>query len=260
MSSTRETVEECPACPSGDVQVDTDLAAGICQECGFVVDAKTPEVDQDGLQSEEKPLGEETDIPSKTDWQDEISIRDPTEETLVETIETADKYASDLLVAEKEQVRTAELVTEGWKRNFVHGRTPAATAAAALLAACREVERPIPVGAIARETDLSRSKIHTTYSALVDSLDLQIDSPQPEGYVPYLSKRLDVSGEESDRAIKLLANCENIGGNPVGIAAAAIYIATNSTSDGITYAEAADVAELTKETVWKRAQDLKNSG
>ena len=138
----------------------------------------------------------------------------------------------------------------------MHGRQEDAVLGACIYVACREHRNPRPVAAVSAVLNVNAPTINSTYRKLKRGLERRIRVATPEDYVPYLIDQLSLSDEMVADAIHILNESQDIAGNPVGIAAAALYLAANAGDETITYREAGQAAGVTKETVWRQVDTI----
>lgn len=250
---------ECPLCGAEAVDDDIEFAPGVCSECGFVVKNRNQSADLDQI----RPVDDPESLPSPKPSEEEnqaLEVRDSSEENLVELLSMTETLGETLLVSSEGQIRAGEVVTEAWRRNILHGRSMSAGAGAAVHAACRELEHPRPARRIADAVEINTTELYDTYQPLVDVLSLDLNSPQPVEFVPFICNSLERSPAEIAAAQDLLRDRKKeMAGNPAGIAAAAVYITLRDQApeDAVTYREVGETIKMTKETVWKRATELR---
>jgi transcription initiation factor TFIIB len=250
----------CPSCGSTAVDTDTELAPAVCQDCGLVL---SQELNTESFPSEVVENGNDgspqTDE-NKTrsiDWQEEVVVSDASERQLVEVLSEMDSTASDLLIDPPIRLQAAEFITTAWERNLMHGRTKEITLGACLFAACDEANSPRPLRIVAEAIDAQPCNLFSTYRTIVSELGLQNDPTAPVEYLIYLQKATKVSDDVVTEAERLLNESSEIGGDPAGIAAGALYLAAVDTDLKITYVRAGQITGMTKETIWKKANAIR---
>lgn len=254
--------EQCPLCGAETVDQDIEFAPGVCTDCGFVIGDHEQSVDP--KQTEATDRQESSTSPgSSEEWAQVVEVRDASEQNLVDLLSMTETLGENLLVPPDGRIRAAEIATEAWRRNVLQGRKVNAGAGAAVHIACRELGYPRPARRIADAVEIDASTLYNTYRPLVDVLALDLDSPQPIEFVPFICDSLECSDTETAAAKGLLRDRnEDTIGSPAGIAAAAVYmiLKDQTPKSAVTYREVAQVVNMTKETVWKRATELRQSG
>lgn len=253
--------EQCPLCEAEAVNHDIEFASGVCAECGFVIKSRDQPIDSDQTASADSL--ELSSSESSTERNQVLEVKDSSEQNLVKLLSMTESLGEILLLSPEGRIRAAEIVTEAWRRNILHGRSMSAGAGAAVHIACRELGCPRPVRRIADVAEIDSAVLYDTYQPLVDVLSLNLDAPQPIEFVPFICKSLERSPTETTVAQDLLRDRkEGIAGNPAGVAAAAVYVTLQNQTpeDAVTYREVGKVVKMTKETVWKQATELRQSG
>ena len=258
------TPEHCPSCESTEIDTETDLATGLCTDCGLVLDGQTsvpsspsPSESPDGERGDSVDGRDDNGTPD-VDWREAVEVKDVSDQRLVDLLTRVDVVAEDLALAEAVRVRTAELVVEAWESRFMHGRSEDATIAACVSIACREAKRPRPAPAIGEAIGVKASKLKSAFRKLVAELELQPTPVGPAEYVPYVGAELALDSESMAVAAEGLREADGIPGNPAGIAGAALYLSTRDCASAVTLSLVGQAAGVTKETVWQRVADLRS--
>lgn len=245
-------VDSCPACGSKNLDVGMAFADGLCKDCGLVLDG--------GVKSyihELKTPRDEKGTSDGADWAEEVKITDSSDKQLVCLFERLDEVACSLEMGSEEINQAAEIIAESWKLSFLHGRSKNATVGAAIAVACREYGRPRPLGIVAESVGVNDKKLQTTFKELVKRLGLSLNPPTPDEFITYLGHQLNVPESTIIEARDLIKGEQaNLVGNPVGHAAAALYLRAKSSERDVSLRETAEAAGIVKETVWKRKEDM----
>ncbi len=132
---------------------------------------------------------------------------------------------------------------------------------AALIYICsRMAGFPRPLDAITKVSGLKKKEINKAYKIVKETLKLKIPVLDPEKFVIVFGRELGLSGETINRGIEILRKVKdsgvNIGRDPAGIAAAAIYIATKLGDERRTQKKVSEVAGVTEVTVRNRYREI----
>jgi transcription initiation factor TFIIB len=169
----------------------------------------------------------------------------------------SDKVSAPSAVKEKAALIYRKALDEG----LVRGRSIAAIAAASLYAACRITGTPRNLREISRASLVKRKDVARCYRLLLRKLNIQMPIADPLIYISKISQKSDISGHVQSIAIQILneAREKNIsaGKDPMGLAAAALYIACKRAGEKKTQKEIADAAGVTEVTVRNRFKNLK---
>lgn len=222
--------EQCPLCGVEAITHDIEFAVGVCADCGFVINDRNQSVESEETEVIDNPKASTT-TESSDEWTQMIETRDVSEKNLVKLLSMTETLGKTLLIAPDVRIRAAEIATEAWRRNILHGRNMNAGAGAAVHLACRELECPRPVRKIADAAEIDTSSLHNMYQPLVEVLAPDLDSPQPIEFVPFICDSLELSTDEVSAAQDLLCDQNrDVIGNPAGIAAAAVYMTLQNQS------------------------------
>jgi transcription initiation factor TFIIB len=142
------------------------------------------------------------------------------------------------------------------------GRSINAVVAAALYAASRLHKSPRTLEEIAEMSKrISKKEVARVYRIILNKLP-QIHVPliEPEEYISRLATDLKLSGEVQVRALEILDQAKELhitrGKLPIGIAAAAIYIAAIELDERRTQNEVCEAAQITEVTLRTRYKEL----
>jgi len=143
---------------------------------------------------------------------------------------------------------------------LIRGRSVEAVVAAALYMACRMLNMPRPLDEIAKYTKVGRRDIARAYRTLIRDLNVKVPISDPKLYVGRIVDMLKLPGEVAKTAIEILDEAKKrgitSGKDPVGLAAAAVYIAAMMHGYSKTQKEFAAMAGVTEVTVRNRYREL----
>lgn len=256
MSPDSTSVRVCPSCGNQDTDYWYTVDSWVCSDCSYVLEAGVEEVESGKSNSSKSPQGGQT---ATTNWKEEIAVKDQSEANLVDVLSKVEQTCDEIGLSEETILRTGEVVTAAWETNFMHGRTKSETVGAAIYGGSRECDQAVPPGVIAAAVEADKCGVKQTHIQLKDEIDLDLDPVKPVEFVPYFCQILELPSNLESRGRDLLNQCGFLGGNPVGIAAASVYVASDKTHENITLQEIATEAQLTKETVWRHTSKLQKS-
>lgn len=246
----QESIDTCPVCGEKNVTEIRDRGT-VCQECGLVHNGnRWSETSDRGIVSDHPNDGSETE-----EWQDGITIRDASDKQLVGMLSQIESAAQDLRLTPEVRNHAADILIEAWTEDLMHGRDREGVIGASLYLSCRELNDPRPTTTVASAVDAADDQLRNGYQVLLDELELYHDPPDASDYLSYLGEELRLTENSIQKASDLLSD-QMIGGNPAGVAAGALYVVSRA-DENITLADAGEVAGVTKETVWRKARDLK---
>jgi len=157
--------------------------------------------------------------------------------------------------------RAAVIYRKALDKGLVRGRSIAAIAAAALYAACRITGTPRTLRDIAESSLVNKKDVARCYRLLLRELSVQMPISDPLTYISKIAENASISGQTQGLAVKVLHEARQkrvaAGKDPMGLAAAALYIATKLNDEKKTQKEIAEAAGVTEVTVRNRYKTLK---
>ena len=170
--------------------------------------------------------------------------------------------AAKLSVGDEVIERSAYIYRKAIEKHLTRGRPIAQLSAAALYAACREMQVPRSLWEVAAAGNISTKDLSRAYRTLVRELDIRMPVEDPVRSVPKIGSAIGVSPRTMRRAQEILTKAEAEGGSagedPMGLAGAALYIASHLEGEGKTQKSVAKAAEVSEVTVRNRYRALKS--
>ena len=124
-----------------------------------------------------------------------------------------------------------------------------------------EVEPQKALHEIAEASLVDKKDVARCYRLLLHELDMHMPIADPLMYVSKIAERTGISGKTQGIAIQILREARKkraaAGKDPMGLAAAALYIACLQTNEKKTQKEIAEAAGVTEVTVRNRYKTLK---
>jgi transcription initiation factor TFIIB len=156
--------------------------------------------------------------------------------------------------------KAAVIYRKALEKGLVRGRSINAIAAASLYAACRKSGSPRTLREIAEASLVDRKDVARCYRLLLQDFDFHMPISDPLTYVSKIAEKNGISGKTQGAAITLLAEARRkrfvAGKDPMGMAAAALYIACLQHNERITQKDIAEAAGVTEVTVRNRYKAL----
>lgn len=196
-------------------------------------------------------------------WQTRTQYQSPVERNLLQALAELDRIADKIYLPEDLQEEAAEIYRKALEKGLVRGRSISAIVAAAVYAACRRYDRPRSLKEVAAVSRVKKKDIARCYRLLVQELGLKMPIPDPKNYVSKIAAKAGIPEKTQMEAIRLLDETERrgavVGKDPIGIAAAALYIACVLTGEKKTQKDIAEAAGVTEVTVRNRYKGLKDA-
>lgn len=157
--------------------------------------------------------------------------------------------------------KTAYIYRKAMEKELVRGRSIDGVLGASLYAVCRNTETPRTLDEISNSLAIRRRYLSRCYRELVRELDLKIPVPDPIKCVPRIASNAGISEKTKRKALELLEKAKNTGfsagKDPMGLAAAALYIACLFSGQYITQKQLAAVSSVSEVTVRNIAKMLR---
>jgi len=157
--------------------------------------------------------------------------------------------------------KAAYIYRKAQERGITKGRTIAALMAASVYAACREMGALRTLADIASSSGVKQREVARCYRLVVSILDLKVPNIDALKCVARIANTLDISEKTKRRALDLIrkAGQKRIsdGKDPMGLAAAAIYLAALHLGETVNQTTIAQTGRVTEVTVRNRSKELK---
>ena len=196
-------------------------------------------------------------------WHKRASISNSIERNLAIALTELNRVASHLGLPEIIRESSALLYRKCVEKGLIRGRQIESVVSAVIYAICRKYGIPRTLDEIAGVAEISKKEIGRTYRLITQELNLKIPLTNPQFYITRFVTSLKLSGETQKKAQEILeqAMAKGLisGRGPMGVAAAAVYIASVLTGERRTQKEVADCAGVTEVTIRNRYRELKKA-
>ena len=283
----------CPECGSSNIRFDEVRGESVCENCGVVVEeslidftqewrafdenqrsrrvrtgaALTPTKHDQGITTEiGKGRGELFKVSSKkraqyyrlTKWHKRlIKSKD---RNLSFAFSELQRLISYLHLSRAIHEKVAKLYQQAVEKGLVRGRSTESIIAALLYTTCREEGTPRTLDEISKASGINRRDIGKTYRYIARKLGIRIRPAKAQDYVPRFGSLLDLSEQVQVKAVKVLDEAAKhdvtSGKGPIGVAAAALYIAAVLRGEKKTQREVADAIGVTEVTIRNRYKEM----
>ena len=192
-------------------------------------------------------------------WQERIRTKDASERSLRYALSETDRMASALGVPQSVREVSSVVYRRALNEDLIRGRSIEGVATAALYAACRSEGIPRSLTEVTSVSRVGRTEIGRTYRFLASELGLGLEPVEPRQFLPRFASAMDLDERVVRTARRLLDETRerglHAGRSPSGLAAAALYTAARRCGDERTQREAADVGQVTPNTIRKRHRE-----
>ena len=196
-------------------------------------------------------------------WQTRTRVQSSADRNLARAMSELDRLSDVLHIPASIKERAALVYRKALSNSLVRGRTIAALAAASLYAACRISETPRTLKDVSAASRIHKKAVAKCYRLLVTELDLRMPVVDPVKCISKIATAVEISMLTQQRAIRILNEAKTIGivtgKDPMGLAAASLYLACALEGEKKTQKEIAEVANVTEVTVRNRYKGLEKA-
>ncbi len=291
--SPNEEKRKCPECKSDKLKYDPSRGEMVCSKCGLVVDSSMIDTTQEwrafddnqrsrrvrtgapltvtkhdqGITTEiGKGRGELFKVAAKkraqyyrlSKWHKRlIKSKD---RNLSFAFSELQRLISYLTLSQAIHEKVAKLYEKAVEKGLVRGRSTESIIAALLYTTCREEGAPRTLDEISKASGISKRDIGKTYRYIARKLDIRILPAKPQDYIPRFGSLLGLDETIQVKAVKILDQATKYdvtsGKGPIGVAAAALYIAAVLQGKKKTQREVADAIGVTEVTIRNRYKEI----
>jgi len=207
------------------------------------------------------PLSKRLEMLRLRKWQIRTRIHSSVDRNLAQAMAELDRLTDRLHIPASVKERAAIIYRKALDHGLVRGRSIVAIAAASLYAACRATETPRTLKEVAGASRIKKKDVARCYRLLLRELDIRMPVEDPIRCVSKIASKVAISMKTQRTAIKILREAQRIGvaagKDPMGLAAAALYVACVLEGEKKTQKDIAEVANVTEVTVRNRYKGLK---
>ncbi|WP_226021425.1 transcription initiation factor IIB family protein [Halomicrobium salinisoli] len=196
---------------------------------------------------------------------DPIARRIGTQEWAEETTEIAnveiERLCNSIEVGEMVEQLSQAIYHRGIKTDVVQNTNIATLAAASVYIASKREGEPISQNKVILESHCTKRDFNTTYSHLLDKLEIEVGPTDPRVFIPRYCAKLELSETVENKAIEIIDTAEDeredilSGKSPSGFAAASIYAASLLCNEKKTQKEVAGATGVSAATIRYRYQE-----
>ena len=196
-------------------------------------------------------------------WQIRSRVHSSVDRNLAQAMAELDRLCDKLHIPSSIKEKSAIIYRKALERGLVRGRSISAITAASLYAACRITQTPRTLREISHQSPIDKKDIARCYRLMLRALDLQMPKPDAQLRVPKIAAKVSVGERTQQYAVEILRKASKLkttaGKDPMGLAAAALYIACVVCDEKRTQKMIADAAGVTEVTIRNRYKGLKEA-
>lgn len=287
----------CPVCDRSRLITDESIGETFCGQCGSVVNEKAEDmgaewrsfsnehenrsrtgagtsitmhdmglstiIDSSNKDSTGKPLaaGVKRTIERLRTWDSRTQASTSTDRNLRQALNEMDKIKTKMGLTDAVIEKAAYIYRKAMEKNLIRGRSIQGLVAACLYAACRNTQTPRTLDDISKSINIRRKDVARCYRLIYRELDLQMPVVDPVKGVARIASEAHLTEPTKRRAIAILDLAKEnglvAGKDPMGIAAAALYIACIEMGDEKSQKEISNASGVTEVTIRNRCVGLR---
>lgn len=195
-------------------------------------------------------------------WQIRSRVHLSKDKNLAKAMSELNRLSDKAYIPKTIKEKAAVIYRKALDKGLVKGRSIIIVITASLYAACRSSGIPRSLNEIAEASLVNKKDVARCYRFILRELDVRIPMADPLTYISKIALKVDASGKSQGKAIEILGMAKSkqiaIGKDPLGIAAAVIYVACIQNNERRTQKEIADAAGVTEVTVRNRYKAIKD--
>jgi transcription initiation factor TFIIB len=196
-------------------------------------------------------------------WQIRSRVHSSVDRNLAQAMAELDRLSDKLHIPPSIKEKAAVIYRKALEKGLVRGRSINAITAASLYSACRMTQTPRTLREISNQSPISKKDIARCYRLMLRELEMQMPKPEAQLRVPKIAAMVSVGERTQQAAVELLREATRLkttaGKDPMGLAAAALYIACVMCDEKRTQKMIADAAGVTEVTIRNRYKGLKEA-
>jgi len=281
---------KCPNCYSGSFLEDHRKGETLCKDCGTVVEDNAVDTTAEWTNSEDEPnkaragaptslsradMGIRTVIGSKADMlklsgsslrrykklqREDLRSATKTERNLKYAFDDLKRFTSILKLPAAVEEESARLYRKALDKNLIRGRTVESVMAGCIYLACKNFGVPKGFKEVCQLTGVDQKDFGKAFKHVARRLGIKFGPTSAIDYIPRFGAVLKLNSETQSKAVEVLKKAEKInldnGKGPLGLAAAAIYIASQITGQHITQKMVANTTAVTEVTIRNRYKEI----
>ena len=291
------TKPKCPSCGGEKIVSDQDTGELFCGKCGFVITDKITDTGAEwrsfandesnrartgagtsltmhdmglstviGAANKDatgKPLSAsvKSSIERLRTWDSRSQAHSSADRNLRQALNEMDKLKDKLALTNAVIEKAAYIYRKAMERKLVRGRSIQGLVAACLYASCRTTETPRTLDDIANGINIKRKDVARCYRLIYRELELKMPVVDPVKGVSRIASIAGLGEKTKRKAISILNEAKRTyitaGKDPMGIAAAALYLACISTGEVKSQKEISNASGVTEVTIRNRCAGLR---
>ncbi|MCH7966599.1 MAG: transcription initiation factor IIB [Thaumarchaeota archaeon] len=193
-------------------------------------------------------------------WDSRSKTHESSDRNLRQALSQLSTLKDKLSLSDNVVEKAAYIYRKALAKSLVRGRSISAMIAAALYAACRDAETPRTLKDVADAGNIKKKDISRCYRILHQELELKVPIVDPIQCVARIASKLGITEKTKRDAAKVLKvaqeHKESAGKEPMGLAAAALYLSCVKNGENMTQRNIAEASNVTEVTIRNRYKGL----
>lgn len=277
---------KCPRCAKNSILSDDSTGEKICSKCGYVVSEKS---ELSSLSIHDKPskasstmsnfglstiinpqnkdaLGKpiSQSIKDSIKRLEELDTKTKTHSSVEKNLKLAEieigKLKDKLVLSDSVIEKTKSIYKKAVERKLTKGYSIKGMVGACLYASCKELEIPRTLKGISDSIGIKKNDVSRCYKLIFRELEMKIIILDPKIHVPRIASVVGTSEKSKRKAISILEQAKkegiDMGKDPMGMIAGALYLACIRINEGKTQKEIANASKVTEKIIRTRCKEL----
>ncbi len=297
LKNATTTSPKCPSCLNTKIVTDQNTGELFCSKCGLVLTDKITDTGAEwrSFSSDEgnkartgagtsirmhdmglstvigaankdstgKPLSAsvKSSIERLRTWDSRSQANSSSDRNLRQALNEMDKLKDKLALNDAVIEKAAYIYRKAMERKLVRGRSIQGLVAACLYASCRNTETPRTLDDISQGMNIRRKDVARCYRLLFRELELKMPVVDPVKGISRIASIAGLSEKCKRNAITMLNKAKKLGAvagkDPMGIAAAALYLSCISIGESKSQKEISQASGVTEVTIRNRCAGLR---
>ena len=194
-------------------------------------------------------------------WDSRSKVNASADKNLRQALSELSRLKDKLSLSDAVIEKAAYIYRKALEKGLVRGRSISALIASALYAACRDTETPRTLKDVSDAGNIKRKDIARCYRLLHHELELKMPVVDPTQCIARIASKIGITEKTKRYAVKILKTAqehkESAGKDPMGLAAAALYMSCVKSGENITQRDIAEAANVTEVTIRNRYKGLR---
>ena len=194
-------------------------------------------------------------------WDSRSQANTSLDRNLRQALSEMDKLKDKLSLSDAVIEKSAYIYRKANEKKLVKGRSIHGLVAACVYAACRDTETPRTLDDVADGINIRLKDVARCYRLIFRELDLKVPVADPINGVARIASIAGLGEKTTRKAVELLNKAKKIGmvagKDPMGLAAAALYLSCISDGGSTTQKHISDASGVTEVTIRNRCTGLK---